>query len=471
MRIGYHKIGIGAGVIAILQRLALPIASFATLYASIYVYGVSLVGESSDQYLTLGLVAALLAFIFTRPQPGELPGAIASGWTAVEKLAIAWCGIIATLLLIGYTAKVSAVFSRRVLLTWFFLTPALSVAIWILLRNWLRHVFLKSGTACSVVIAGINNISRRLATSMRQHPEYGLEFKGYFEDRSAGRLGDTSQDTLLGKLRELPEYVRRNSIDTIFIAIPISHVQRTQDLLDDLKDTTASIYFVPDIFVVDLIQSRSDQVAGIHVLGICETPFYGWRGVLKRLSDIVLASTMLLVAAPILLLIAIAIKLTMSESVIFKQRRYGLGGEEIVVYKFRTMTTSDDADDVKQATVGDPRVTKLGGFLRRSSLDELPQLFNVLQGRMSVVGPRPHAVAHNEEYRKLIKGYMVRHKVSPGITGLAQVSGCRGETATVEDMERRIHYDLMYLRDWSLALDAKIIFKTVKSLISDKHAY
>ena len=239
MRIGYHKIGIGAGVIAILQRLALPIASFATLYASIYVYGVSLVGESSDQYLTLGLIAALLGFIFTRPQPGELPGAIASGWTAVEKLAIAWCGIIATLLLIGYTAKVSAVFSRRVLLTWFFLTPALSVAIWILLRNWLRHVFLKSGTACSVVIAGINNISRRLATSLRQHPEYGLEFKGYFEDRSAGRLGDTSQDTLLGKLRDLPEYERRNSIDTIFIAIPISHVQPTQYQLDDLKDKTA----------------------------------------------------------------------------------------------------------------------------------------------------------------------------------------------------------------------------------------
>ena len=471
MRIGYHKIGVGGGIIALLQRLALPIASCATLYTSIYLYVVPLTDESSDQYLTLGIIAALLGIIFSRPRSGDLSGAVLSGWSAAEKLAVAWFGVVATLLLIGYAAKVSSVYSRRVLLTWFIVTPALSVAIWIFFRAWLRQVFLKSGNASTVVVAGINDVSRQLATSMQRHPEYGLKFKGFFEDRGAGRLGDTSQDTLLGKLKELPDYVRLNSIDTIFIAIPISHVQRTQDLLDDLKDTTASIYFVPDIFVVDLIQSRSDEVAGIHVLAICETPFYGWRGILKRLSDIVLASTMLLLAAPILLSIAIAIKVTTSESVFFKQRRYGLGGEEIIVYKFRTMTTSDDDEDVKQATVGDPRVTTLGRFLRRSSLDELPQLFNVLQGRMSVVGPRPHAVAHNEEYRKLIKGYMVRHKVSPGITGLAQVSGCRGETATVEDMERRIHYDLEYLRDWSLALDMKIIYKTAKSLIIDKQAY
>ena len=471
MRICYHKIGIGAGIIALLQRLALPIASFTTLYESIFLYDIHLTIEASDRYLTLGLIAALLAYIFSRPHPRELSGSIVSGWTAAEKLTMAWLGVIATLLLLGYAAKVSADFSRRVMLTWFIMTPALSVAIWILLRAWLRRVFLKTGTASTVVVAGINSVSRRLARSMRQHPEYGLKFEGYFEDRGVGRLGDTTHDKMLGKLNELPDYVRKNHIDTIFIAIPIAHVKRTQDLLDALKDTTASIYFVPDIFVVDLIQSRSDEVTGIHVLAICESPFYGWRGILKRLSDIVLASSVLLVAAPVMLLIAIAIKMTTSESVLFKQRRYGLGGEEIIVYKFRTMTTSDDDDDVKQATVGDPRVTKLGSFLRRSSLDELPQLFNVLQGRMSVVGPRPHAVAHNEEYRKLIKGYMVRHKVSPGITGLAQVSGCRGETATVEDMERRIHYDLEYLRDWSLGLDLKIIYKTVKTLIGDRQAY
>jgi putative colanic acid biosynthesis UDP-glucose lipid carrier transferase len=157
--------------------------------------------------------------------------------------------------------------------------------------------------------------------------------------------------------------------------------------------------------------------------------------------------------------------------VLFKQRRYGLDGEEIIVYKFRSMITSDDGDDVKQASVDDSRVTHLGRILRKYSLDELPQLINVLQGRMSVVGPRPHAIAHNEEYRRLIKGYMVRHKVTPGITGLAQVNGCRGETTSVEDMERRIHYDLKYLREWSLGLDLRILTKTVASLIGDKQAY
>jgi putative colanic acid biosynthesis UDP-glucose lipid carrier transferase len=475
MRTGYHKIGIGAGAIALLQRLTLPVASFATLYAcihvSMYVYNIPQAEEYAREYLALGLIAALLAYIFSRPQPSELSGTIVSGWTVAEKLTMAWIGVVATLLLLGYLTKVSSVYSRRVLIAWFVLTPAFSIAIWIFLRTWLRHIFLRTGTARTVVVAGINRVSRRLTESMRKHPEYGLQFKGFFEDRSGDRLGDSLDGELLGKLRDLPDYVRRNNIDTIFIAIPISHVERTQILLDDLKDTTASIYFVPDIFVVDLIQSRSDEVSGIHVLALCETPFYGWRAVLKRLSDIVLASTMLLLAAPAMLAIAAAIKITTKDKVFFKQRRYGLGGEEIIVYKFRTMTTSDDGDQVKQASVDDARVTPVGRFLRRYSLDELPQLINVLQGRMSVVGPRPHAVAHNEEYRKLIKGYMVRHKVSPGITGLAQVSGCRGETATVEDMERRIHYDIKYLREWSLGLDLKILTKTVTSMLGDKQAY
>jgi putative colanic acid biosynthesis UDP-glucose lipid carrier transferase len=471
MRIGYHKIGIGAGAIVLLQRLTLPVASLATLYVAIYVFGIPLTDEFAKQYLALGLIAALLAYIFSRPQPSELSGTIVSGWTVAEKLTMAWFGVVATLLLLGYMAKVSSIYSRRVLMAWFILTPAFSIAMWTLLRSWLRYIFLKTGTASTVVVAGVNNVSRLLANNMQQHQEYGLQFRGFFEDRSAGRLGDSHEGALLGKLRDLPDYVRKNHIDTIFIAIPISNVERTQTLLDDLKDTTASIYFVPDIFVVDLIQSRSDEVSGIHVLALCETPFYGWRAVLKRLSDIVLASTILLLAAPAMLVIAAAIKATTSETVFFRQRRYGLGGEEIIVYKFRTMTTSDDGKDVKQASVDDSRVTPVGRILRRYSLDELPQLFNVLQGRMSVVGPRPHAVAHNEEYRKLIKGYMVRHKVSPGITGLAQVSGCRGETVTVEDMERRIHYDIKYLREWSLGLDLKILTKTVMSMVSDRQAY
>jgi putative colanic acid biosynthesis UDP-glucose lipid carrier transferase len=246
---------------------------------------------------------------------------------------------------------------------------------------------------------------------------------------------------------------------------------RILGLLDALRDTTASIYFVPDTFVTDLIQGRLEAVGGIPVVAVCETPFVGMDGVIKRGSDLLLSLLILSLISPLLLLIALAVKVTSPGPAIFKQRRYGLDGDEITVYKFRSMTALDDGGKIEQAHKGDSRVTSLGAFLRRTSLDELPQLFNVLQGRMSIVGPRPHAVAHNEMYRKLIKGYMRRHKVKPGITGWAQVNGCRGETESLEKMKARIDYDLEYLRNWSLRLDLYIIAKTVWVVLKGDHAY
>ncbi len=206
------------------------------------------------------------------------------------------------------------------------------------------------------------------------------------------------------------------------------HVQRVLDLLDELRDTTASIYYVPDVFVIDLIQSRTGDILGMPVVAMCETPFSGYRGVVKRLMDLCLSSVGLLLLLPFLVVVSILVKLSSPGPVIFKQRRYGLDGREIYIYKFRTMTVTEDGAQIRQATRNDQRVTAVGRVLRRFSIDELPQLINVIKGNMSLVGPRPHAVAHNEEYRKLIKGYMVRHKVLPGITGLAQINGCRGET-------------------------------------------
>ena len=246
---------------------------------------------------------------------------------------------------------------------------------------------------------------------------------------------------------------------------------RILQVLDGLKDTTASIYFVPDMFVTDLIQGRSDSVCGVNVISVCDTPFRGYNGFLKRASDIVLALLILLLITPVLLLVALLVKLDSPGPVIFRQRRYGLDGEEIVVYKFRSMAVTEDGATVTQARKNDARVTRLGAVLRRTSLDELPQFINVLQGRMSVVGPRPHAVAHNELYRTLIKGYMVRHKVRPGITGWAQVNGQRGETDTLDKMQARISYDLDYLRNWSLPLDFYIILKTVRLVFKDSAAY
>jgi putative colanic acid biosynthesis UDP-glucose lipid carrier transferase len=243
------------------------------------------------------------------------------------------------------------------------------------------------------------------------------------------------------------------------------------ELVTALRDTTASVYFVPDAFAFDLVQGRLVEINGMPALSVCDTPFHGMDAVLKRATDLVLATVALIVSSPVMLLTAAAVKLTSKGPVLFRQRRYGLNGEEILVYKFRSMTTTEDGAVVTQVTRDDLRVTRVGRFIRKTSLDELPQLFNVLQGKMSLVGPRPHAVAHNEMYRKLISGYMIRHKVRPGITGLAQVNGMRGETETLDKMSERVRFDLEYLRHWSPWLDVKIILKTIGQVVWSRNAY
>ena len=323
-----------------------------------------------------------------------------------------------------------------------------------------------------MLFAGVNDVSLSLAERMRTSGELGMTVQGFFDDRSADRLtGSGEPARILGRLQDLGAYVKAHRIDVIFVALPIRHVARVMQLLDDLRDTTASIYYVPDIFVFDLIQARAGEIQGIPVVALCETPFAGYRGAIKRFMDVTVALGATIVLSPLLAAIAIAVKMSSPGPAIFRQRRYGLDGKEIIVYKFRTMKVSEDGAKVVQATRDDERVTSIGRVLRRYSLDELPQLWNVMQGRMSLIGPRPHAVAHNEEYRKLIKGYMIRHKVLPGITGLAQVSGCRGETSSLEDMQARIRFDLEYLRRWSIGLDLQILLKTALQVFTDKKAY
>ena len=275
----------------------------------------------------------------------------------------------------------------------------------------------------------------------------------------------------LGGFREVATYVNSHGIQEVYITMPLGSQPRIVDLLESLQGTTASLYFVPDVFGISIIQGRLEDMNGVPVVGICETPFTGTNELVKRLSDIVLASVILVLISPLLLFLALGVKLSSPGPIIFRQKRNGLDGEEIVVYKFRSMRTQDNGPVVKQATKNDPRVTRFGAFIRRTSLDELPQFINVLQGRMSIVGPRPHAVAHNEEYRKLIKAYMVRHKVRPGITGWAQVNGLRGETETIEKMQARVEYDLEYLRNWSLGLDLQIILRTLRLMLFDRNAF
>ncbi len=325
------------------------------------------------------------------------------------------------------------------------------------------------------VFVGFSDLSRRLTYQFKKNPLLRVGCMGFFDDRSPGRFSGKKErrsEELLGSIASVTEFVKAHNVQHIYIALPLSAQPRIQALLDNLRrDTTASIYFVPDILSFDLIQANISIINGIPVVAVCESPFVGINSTIKRISDVVLSVFILLLIAPLMVLIAIGIKLSSSGPVLFKQRRYGVDGKEIVVYKFRSMTVMEDGVQVDQATRHDPRITRFGAFLRKTSLDELPQFINVLQGHMSIVGPRPHAISHNEIYRNLIKGYMVRHKVKPGITGWAQINGFRGETDTEEKMQRRIDYDLDYLRNWSLFLDLLIIFKTIGVVIRDKNAY
>jgi putative colanic acid biosynthesis UDP-glucose lipid carrier transferase len=280
----------------------------------------------------------------------------------------------------------------------------------------------------------------------------GLKIVGIYDENP----GATGQD-----FDALLAAIERKKIDTVFLAVPIHMDQVLRGWIDRLADTTASVYLVPNLDAFDYLYSRWGFVGGHTVVSIFETPIYGIDGCLKRVVDVVLSSVGLMLSAPIMLLSALAIKLNSKGPILFRQRRYGLDGQEILVWKFRTMTTMDDGAEVKQATKNDPRITQVGRLLRRTSLDELPQLFNVLRGSMSLVGPRPYAIAHNEQFRSLIRGYMLRHKVKPGITGLAQVLGSRLETDTVDKMRARIELDHRYIRDWSLWLDLKIMVKTI----------
>jgi putative colanic acid biosynthesis UDP-glucose lipid carrier transferase len=357
------------------------------------------------------------------------------------------------------------------MLGWAAITPVFLVAGQLtaqlaLLRFGKQHV-----SPRRAVVVGLTDLGMRLTEKLREDVFLSIDVLGFFDERAISRLPNSAGSRVLGVPSSLPDYIAQKNVNVVYITLPMTRHPRILELLDMLKDSTVSIYFVPDLFVFDLIQARFDLISGIPVVAVCESPFYGMRGIAKRLSDLVLASFILLCIWPLLALLAAGVKLSSPGPAIFRQRRYGLDGKQIVIYKFRTMSVCEDGARVQQAQLNDSRITPFGKFLRKTSLDELPQFINVLQGRMSVVGPRPHAVAHNEEYRKVIDGYMIRHKVRPGITGLAQVKGFRGETETAEKMEQRIHYDLEYLRNWSLGLDLSIIFKTFSVLLGDRNAY
>ncbi len=412
---------------------------------------------------------ALVVFALFRDVAHGQPWRRGGEWALVGCIIGSWMSVVGLLIIVAVATGVTDQFSPPLAQLWLLVTPIVMILYHSATRSLL--LYLTRGSQRSAVAVAFTNVSLALRRALQDAEDGGVDFKGFFDDRSAARLGLPSSDALLGRLAQTADFVREHKVDLVYIALPMRGDARVEALLDGLRDTTASVYFVPDMHFVDLLQARVDQVGGIPVMGVWETPYYGVNAVLKRASDVVFASLALLALSPLMIAIAIGVKLGSPGPVLFKQRRYGFGGEEIRVYKFRTMTVCEDGPDVPQARRDDDRITPLGRVLRRLSLDELPQFINVLQGRMSVVGPRPHAVAHNEHYRRLISGYMHRHKVKPGITGWAQVNGLRGETDTLDKMRSRVEYDLEYLRRWSLRLDLRIVLRTAALVFRDAHAY
>ena len=336
-----------------------------------------------------------------------------------------------------------------------------SAAGWIRTRGYDLRTAVLVGDACDAM---------RIIGQVERHHSAGIRMLGWF---AVNDVNDPHGSMpRLGRLAELAAYVEEAQINQVWVVLPLSAQAQISEVLEELAHSTVDIKFVPDMLGLQLMSHSVELVAGLPVINLRASPLDGDARLLKALEDRVLALAILCLIAPLMLLIAIAVKLSSPGPVLFRQKRHGLDGRVIEVWKFRSMHLhSEDNGAVTQATPGDARVTPLGRFLRRTSLDELPQFFNVLQGTMSIVGPRPHAVAHNHQFKALVQDYMQRHRVKPGITGWAQVNGLRGETDTLDKMARRVEFDLFYMQNWSLLLDLRIILTTVVKGFIGRNAY
>lgn len=388
---------------------------------------------------------------------------------------LSWTIALLPVLMFVFFAKTAEHYSRIILGVWIVSTLILLCGWRSLFRLFLYRMRKQGHNTRSVGIIGLSDSGCKLVQEILDHPETGYKLKAIFDDRSkensVDRISNKFSNMVEGDVNEGVRRAQAGEFEVLFVGLPFSAKNRIEQILRLLGDTTVDVHLIPDFFIYNLLHARIGQVGGLQTVSVYDTPMRGGWSLLKRMEDLVLSSIILTVIAVPMMLIAIGVKLSSRGPVIFAQDRYGLDGRKIKVYKFRSMRVTENGAKVVQASKNDNRITPFGAFLRRTSLDELPQFINVLQGTMSIVGPRPHAVAHNEEYRKQIEYYMLRHKMKPGITGWAQVNGWRGETDTLDKMKMRIHYDLEYIRHWSLWMDCKIIFATFTKGFVGQNAY
>jgi putative colanic acid biosysnthesis UDP-glucose lipid carrier transferase len=384
------------------------------------------------------------------------------------RISRAWLLVLAGLLAVAFVTKTTEQYSRYIIGSWAISALAAQIALYFLAQSltnfWQRRMQVNLPT----LIVGSGHVARHLATSINRNPFLPDQVIGLVDNEKEISSGELKGIPLVGSIDRLPELIEGLAIDRIYVALPVERSTEIAQIQRALLEHNVDVIWAPDIFSFNLLNHCVREVAGVPLISLSESPLSsGGRAYLKTLMDVTLALLAVTWLSPVLLLCALGVKLTSRGPVIFKQRRHGWDGSVFEVWKFRSMYVHDEGDKVTQAKKDDARITPVGRFLRRTSLDELPQLFNVIGGTMSLVGPRPHAISHNLEYSQQISAYMARHRVKPGITGLAQIHGYRGETDSVEKMIRRVQLDLEYINNWSLGLDLWILIRTPFSLLSD----
>jgi len=429
----------------------------------------------SSQYLAsllIGILASGILFQWFGVYAGEY---VFTKRLRMNRMLLAWGVTASVLLALAFALKISSFYSRVWVVTWFVATPGILSLGRLLLGYWILKLAREGRFAQRTAIVGAGEQGQRLAAHLRQIGDVRTRIVGFIDDRTTRVPSNSEGYELLGDTRYLMKLIRRGMIDQVFIAIPWNADKRLRELVYRLATTPVRIHLAPDLIGFEFPDRSFIRVAQLPMLHIFDRPISGWAYVTKTIEDWVIATSILLFVGSPMLLIALAIKLDSRGPVFFKQNRQGFNNNLFEVWKFRTMYASAaDADCEVQTTKDDPRITRVGRFLRKSSLDELPQLINVLRGDMSLVGPRPHAGATKAEGRlfsEVVDRYAARHRVKPGITGWAQVNGWRGETDTIEKIQKRVKYDLYYIDNWSVWLDLMILLKTIVVLFRNENAY
>ncbi|WP_347555770.1 undecaprenyl-phosphate glucose phosphotransferase [Robbsia sp. KACC 23696] len=461
------------------HRLFMALVGFvsAAINTGVFVALMSFGGQAGDTPYARALTGALAVASFVIFARFYLVASARNLRWMLGRGAMHWCRLAIVLMVLLFVTHRNGGDMRVLLAQWAVLALPLQLLGLAILRAAAHSINNAPGNQRQAVFFGLGSEARTLSLRLHRSPILGIKVAGYYNDAPVEAAANEVLPPYLGRYEDAVGRIQANDFEIVFVGMgQVRGDDFTNDILNRLYDSTASIYLVPELRVIEDRAINGTDLAGIPLFAVHDVPILGLSRVAKRIVDVAGAAVMLLLLSPVMLACAIAVRVNSPGPILFRQIRYGERGETIYVHKFRSMYVTMPVDEEKsdiglrQAYVGDRRITPVGGFLRRTSLDELPQFFDVLAGGMSLVGPRPHAAEHNEVYRRMIPGYMLRHSVKPGITGWAQINGLRGLTDTPDKMLRRVEFDHYYIKNWSLWLDIQILIKTIPSIIMGRNA-